>query len=136
MGAWWRMQCEDAHLWEIFLEGGAEPSEEQLTCQEDNQPAVTATRLPLADRATITFIPAAWELEGSKGHADQYFVAIHSSKNREKAYRLKHPISWEEAIKFASLLTGVPWDQAAQRWERLSPDRNRKTDTRPYTPHR
>ncbi|GHJ19566.1 hypothetical protein TPA0909_11830 [Streptomyces albus] len=125
MGAWWRMQCEDAHLWEIFLEGDAEPNEEQLTCQEDHQPAVTATRLPLADQATITFIPATWELEGSKGHSDQYFVAMHSSKNAEQSHRLTHPVTWEEAIKFASLLKGIPWGQATRRWERLSPDRKK-----------
>ncbi|WP_405803115.1 hypothetical protein [Streptomyces sp. NBC_01187] len=126
MSAWWRMQCEEAHQWEVYLMGESEPGAEQLLCEEDGEPAVTATRLPLADRAVITIMPATWERGGGTGREDQYFIEVRSSRNEEEFRRLEHPISWEQAVKFASLLKGIPWSRSAQRWDRFSPDRKKR----------
>lgn len=119
MGAWWEMRCEHGHGWSVYVQEEAEPAEEQLVCKEDGLPAVTAARLPLADRAEIRIVPATWERDGKTGRTDEYFFEIRPVLHPEKVLRSGSPMSWDDAIRCAAMFRGIPWSQAERRWRNI-----------------
>lgn len=119
MSAWWEMRCDDGHRWELFIEGDEEPTGEGLACPKDGRPAVTAMRLPLSDRAVIRILPMAWEREGVAGKSDEYLLEIRSSVNPERFHQSNSSLSWDQVIRYAAMLRGIPWAQAERRWERI-----------------
>ncbi len=78
-------------------------------------------RLPLADRVRLSLLPAAWEREGRVGRADEYFLEIRSHTDGSRRLRTTDTVHWEEAIKYAAMFRGVPWDLAEKRWRRIFP---------------
>lgn len=111
--------CDEGHLWEVFEPTDGEPSEEFLTCEQDGLPAVTAMRLPLADRAVVQISPLAWEREGVEGRIDEYLLEIRSSVSSDARMTSTVGLSWDEAIRYAGMFKGIPWEQAQQRWKRV-----------------
>jgi hypothetical protein len=111
------MRCEDSHAWWRLLEDRPEPSPEDLRCPEDGTEAIVAMRHPLADRVSVTVVPAAWEREGKIGFRDQYFLEI-SSRLSAETLRSVRRYSWAEAGERLAWFKDVDWEAAKRRWNR------------------
>jgi hypothetical protein len=120
--SWWMMQCEDSHTWWLLLEELSEPSAEDLRCPEDGTEAIIAMRHPLADRVSVTILPAAWEREGKIGFRDQYFLEI-SSRMFADTLRSSRRYSWQEATERLAWFKDIGWEAAKRRWNRGDFDR-------------
>ena len=79
--------------------------------------AIVAMRHPLADRVTVTIVPAAWEREGTIGFRDEYFLEIASHRSGE-ALRSARTYSWEQAQSRLAWFKDVDWSAAKRRWTR------------------
>lgn len=122
MSAWWEMMCDDGHGWAVFIEDDSqEPDAQQLMCPQDGEPAVTAARLPVADRVKISLIPAAWERDGRVGREDEYFLEIRSIADDSLALRTSTTLDWETAVKRGAMFRGISPELAQKRWSRMFP---------------
>ncbi|RZQ62584.1 hypothetical protein [Amycolatopsis suaedae] len=111
------MRCEDSHAWWRLVDGPGEPPAGEMLCPEDGGEAVVAMRHPLADRVTVTLVPAAWEREGTIGFRDEYFVEISSHRHAE-TLRSARTYSWETAQERLAWFKDIDWEAAKRRWTR------------------
>ena len=122
MKVWWKMACDNNHRWEVYIEDSPEPSQYALTCPEDGTPAVTAKRMPPADRVRVTLVPAARiadHVTGAVVDDSKYFVEIQpSGQVTGETLRSQRPYDWDEAVRKASVFNKASWEDAQRRWLR------------------
>ncbi|BCB78286.1 hypothetical protein GCM10022251_31200 [Phytohabitans flavus] len=127
MKIWWEFRCDLNHRWAVMAEEAeGEPPEEEATCPVDGALAVTATPQRPADRVSVSIVPAARVTDPVRklvGHESEYYLEI-SSPDSSRMKRSAMTLSWDEAIRKASLFEQAPWDLAAARWARAGLDRS------------
>ncbi|MFC0645859.1 hypothetical protein [Cellulomonas phragmiteti] len=113
----WSLVCDDGHAWDAWTPDVRSVPDEVARCPEDGAPAVTAMRLPRADRPTVVLVPAARRRDGRDTHDDEVFLELRGPGGR--SLRTPIPIRWEQAVRRAAELRTRTWDDAARVWERL-----------------
>jgi hypothetical protein len=112
--------CDDNHAWDVFAEDAAEPPSDAAYCPIDGFEAVTARRMPPADRVRVTIVPAARiadDITEAVIHEDRYCLEV-SSTDGQHALRSTTEFAWDDAVARAAWFKQLTWADAVNRWRR------------------
>jgi hypothetical protein len=120
MDVWWEFRCDQNHLWEAYGADGSEPPAGADACPVDGAPAVTAKRMPPADRVRLSLVPSARiddVVRGTVARDDAFYIEV-TKWDLSERLRSDVPLSWDEASRRLAWFRGLTWDQATARWAR------------------
>jgi hypothetical protein len=121
MRVWWYLMCDESHGWEGHAD---DPSTEAparlLRCPVCGLEAITARRMPPADRVRVALAPStciADSVRAQVAREDRYYVEVRSRDGTE-AILSADDFDWEDAVERGSWFRNLTWVEAANRCQR------------------